>query len=176
MFQSRYRAASHFRSFQSRHPRYTSSPSFQSRYRAASHFRLVFLRRGNRFLVGFNLVIERLLISGIRHIGNSYPRFFVVSISLSSGFSFQDISMLLAPSSSLSVSISLSSGFSFQVASSVRTGQVIVVFQSRYRAASHFRQRKQSTNTCVRFSVSISLSSGFSFQVMVRLAMELTRC
>ena len=88
MFQSRYQAASHFRSV-----KVTGSSefanSFQSRYRAASHFRF---QRVSRFGCGisacFNLVIERLLISGTFA---SRPQTTVtfVSISLSSGFSFQ---------------------------------------------------------------------------------------
>ena len=37
---------------------------FQSRYRAASHFRFVFLLQMLHVYMSFNLVIERLLISG----------------------------------------------------------------------------------------------------------------
>ena len=86
-FQSRYRAASHFRS--NHFCKRNTSFWFQSRYRAASHFRAFdfgFCTR-TRFC-GFNLVIERLLISGSADAG--------------------------------------------------RTTDVIW-FQSRYRAASHFR-------------------------------------
>ena len=61
---------------------------FQSRYRAASHFRRV-SGLVVRFGFGrFNLVIERLLISGLGHLSEQYT-VTDVSISLSSGFSFQ---------------------------------------------------------------------------------------
>ncbi len=86
-FQSRYRAASHFRpsesgqcstrrsvsislssgfSFQdfATASRRSAAVGFQSRYRAASHFRRHRKRRRGCLLRGFNLVIERLLISG----------------------------------------------------------------------------------------------------------------
>ena len=110
---------------------------FQSRYRAASHF------RANRLVVSS---------SG-----------FLVSISLSSGFSFQErVSNQIA--SPPTVSISLSSGFSFQGQNGrYFRHRASVQFQSRYRAASHFRRRiHTSSSRCV--GVSISLSSGFSFQ------------
>ena len=162
-FQSRYRAASHFRSSAVRCV--SKSRKFQSRYRAASHFRGAHWRGRGSEKSGFNLVIERLLISG------------------------PTASVLLAPSSS---------------------------FQSRYRAASHFRAeitprltassscfnlvierllisgdcvgcscgdtrsfnlvierllisgaRRRMRNRCP-LNVSISLSSGFSFQVRPR--------
>ena len=61
-FQSRYRAASHFRLYQRVYPLLVVK--FQSRYRAASHFRN---KRGYVCVAPvpcFNLVIERLLISG----------------------------------------------------------------------------------------------------------------
>ena len=112
----------------------------------------------------FNLVIERLLISGLSLDMMRHPHRFEVSISLSSGFSFQVtpshhletpypgfnlvierllISGSVPPSStgrSAKVSISLSSGFSFQgyAPPPRRLGD----------------------------DVSISLSSGFSFQVL----------
>ena len=140
-FQSRYRAASHFRS-QKSPDGVTATSMFQSRYRAASHFRRIrhdlhvarFLCRcfnlvierllisgssrpqySNHPAMRFNLVIERLLISGFARSLHTYAKK-GVSISLSSGFSFQVPSrcqgMLLTV---LLVSISLSSGFSFQV-------------------------------------------------------------
>ena len=137
-FQSRYRAASHFRSLFS--PIFaTESISFQSRYRAASHFRACACtyRRAERRC--FNLVIERLLISGHGLVSHNQNGVRIVSISLSSGFSFQEsiqraidsahscfnlvIERLLISGPTLSankevlryrVSISLSSGFSFQ--------------------------------------------------------------
>ena len=61
------------------------------------------------------------------------------------------------------VSISLSSGFSFQGETRLHLCEKFNLFPSRYRAAFHFRHillweyPKMST-------VSISLSSGFSFQ------------
>ena len=87
-FQSRYRAASHFRPHREEVLGETSSSSFnlvierllisgvnypardshlkpfQSRYRAASHFRWILRSRGEPSIYSFNLVIERLLISG----------------------------------------------------------------------------------------------------------------
>ena len=137
---------------------------FQSRYRAAFHFRPQQRRERPRHIFRFNLVIERLFISGktwldkhderFRQFQSRYRaafhfRFSVkrlqlrhhrVSISLSSGFSFQAPEEKCNPSASLwfQVSISLSSGFSFQVE------------DKNYYA--HYR------------NVSISLSSGFSFQ------------
>ena len=137
--------------------------TFQSRYRAASHFRRL-LRfgvplRGDRFNLvierllisgqarltdaelnlGFNLVIERLLISGLKTFIKKRLRI-PVSISLSSGFSFQvEKYGSQTVTFERDVSISLSSGFSFQDKSN-QTPQVISLsFQSRYRAASHFR-------------------------------------
>ena len=110
---------------------------FQSRYRAASHFRAMACPVSTH-LNRFNLVIERLLISGYpyRQPHTSRRR---VSISLSSGFSFQGGSHGHVHGESVSVSISLSSGFSFQV------------------------RPWQDAVGCL--DVSISLSSGFSFQV-----------
>ncbi len=87
LFQSRYRAASHFRSRAARQTGERYNRLFQSRYRAASHFR-----------------------SPRRPCGRCS-----------------------------SVSISLSSGFSFQVSALVELEEAGLVFQSRYRAASHFR-------------------------------------
>ena len=137
-FQSRYRAAFHFRysgRLSSRtigicfnlvierlfisgtdvHPSAAAvHPKFQSRYRAAFHFRLASRNSQSRYLTGFNLVIERLFISGCK----------------------------VSPSAvTMSVSISLSSGFSFQV-SVPRAGIGVAFrwFQSRYRAAFHFRR------------------------------------
>ena len=136
---------------------------FQSRYRAASHFRRVGIARRIGRNHRFNLVIERLLISG-------YPigKWAILSIQ---------------------VSISLSSGFSFQELDTCNGNPEPVKFQSRYRAASHFRVMFPVHRLIVKFSfnlvierllisghvrigssrrigfVSISLSSGFSFQV-----------
>ena len=142
---------------------------FQSRYRAASHFRQVRLGGAGNRQQGFNLVIERLLISGWMRNWGRYTRTCFVSISLSSGFSFQGTA----------VSPRVDSLFKFQ---------------SRYRAASHFRSpyRGRQCPLSSRFNlvierllisgtsrsvaserrllchhVSISLSSGFSFQGLI---------
>ena len=61
-FQSRYRAASHFRPAIAEHV--DDIAMFQSRYRAASHFRLISIIARVYPFHSFNLVIERLLISG----------------------------------------------------------------------------------------------------------------
>ena len=189
---------------------------FQSRYRAASHFRLK-----EEVLQGyqscFNLVIERLLISGRHLLPRECFRLAVVSISLSSGFSFQVCPCVSVPIGEhhqfqsryraashfrnrddaangrrlAPVSISLSSGFSFQEAAAdslsnaisncfnlvierllisgnlkgLRVYHLRCEFQSRYRAASHFRMECPRPNSAIISIVSISLSSGFSFQV-----------
>ena len=112
MFQSRYRAASHFRS--PPHPTISSiSSKFQSRYRAASHFRDGETPALSGVWIGFNLVIERLLISGMKSPNGATTQTHV-SISLSSGFSFQASGDGSGLPSKRFVSISLSSGFSFQ--------------------------------------------------------------
>ena len=140
------------------------------------------------FVMGFNLVIERLLISGQRL---QYRRSTsVVSISLSSGFSFQvrknkreagkDENVSISLSSGFSfqganprssryaakyVSISLSSGFSFQAdGRGAFNASVKEQFQSRYRAASHFRAEPvKDTVALLRFNLVIErlLISGF---------------
>ena len=61
----------------------------------------------------FNLVIERLLISGIAE-AMGVDTLISVSISLSSGFSFQVAKFRAFGCTPIPVSISLSSGFSFQ--------------------------------------------------------------
>ena len=163
LFQSRYRAASHFRAnlsikdenklkvsislssgfsfqvliFLSRLGR--ARKSFQSRYRAASHFRDKSRSGTKPCFCSFNLVIERLLISGIdvdSEVGNLLD---LVSISLSSGFSFQEPTSPDMRGQRFLVSISLSSGFSFQGLSAPHETRLMLLFQSRYRAASHFR-------------------------------------
>ena len=137
----------------------------------------------------FNLVIERLLISGKFRLRIRLFMQTNVSISLSSGFSFQAyasgssgacvnrfnlvIERLLisgTPSdmhlqSLFQVSISLSSGFSFQARQARAADAVRNEFQSRYRAASHFRRLPLRKDIQGVLNVSISLSSGFSFQV-----------
>ena len=85
---------------------------FQSRYRAASHFRGKHSSGKQSVGYRFNLVIERLLISGERGFVGAVIGV-VVSISLSSGFSFQGVCD--GDDCYRLVSISLSSGFSFQV-------------------------------------------------------------
>ena len=146
---------------------YHSPPQvFQSRYRAAFHFRFVRVK-------SFRLTRP-------------------VSISLSSGFSFQ-VRDYASRYSQPIVSISLSSGFSFQVFKViVRSGVRIAMFQSRYRAAFHFRAHSPALSACANSfqsryraafhfrervgcgyrksenKVSISLSSGFSFQVAMK--------
>ena len=169
-----------------------SSFQFQSRYRAASHFRFkcnhfvpfrihvsISLSSGFSFQVARHRIVMPIpysvsisLSSGFSFQEWQTPNLksttTTVSISLSSGFSFQ-VQLLseIAKRAPLSVSISLSSGFSFQVVDNYQwTLQSPSMFQSRYRAASHFRA------VVVRVSprqplvvVSISLSSGFSFQV-----------
>ena len=137
-FQSRYRAASHFRPPPNRDTAHQSE--FQSRYRAASHFRIP---HGEPSLpdarYSFNLVIERLLISGQEARAVSAD-VYKVSISLSSGFSFQGpCGSALSGGVLTIVSISLSSGFSFQETAYPPRWQPTLMFQSRYRAASHFR-------------------------------------
>ena len=110
-FQSRYRAASHFRCKECRLP--VPMLEFQSRYRAASHFRLCF------FLIGllltflrFNLVIERLLISGFKELFDKLKAF-VFQSRYRAASHFRRIS--------------------------THSGANTDAFQSRYRAASHFR-------------------------------------
>ena len=104
--------------------------SFQSRYRAAFHFRSESLRRGSESHPRFNLVIERLFISGTR-CEPSRVSSTSVSISLSSGFSFQEFGFAPADGGFLKVSISLSSGFSFQEMKSGWAAR-LSMFQSRY--------------------------------------------
>ena len=140
-----------------------------------------------RGLVCFNLVIERLLISG--QVVAGFPSVFPVSISLSSGFSFQAIADALGW-------VELYVGFNLVIERLLISGQEILIgaeshalpFQSRYRAASHFRVKDSSAlpisfvafqsryraashfrleiivRNGGRIEVSISLSSGFSFQ------------
>ena len=87
-----------------------------------------------------------------------------VSISLLSGFSFQGNILIPVFAHEHVVSISLSSGFSFQGQSRPLSPPDAPLFPSRYRAASHFRQSLTSGRVVQLLHVSISLSSGFSFQ------------
>ena len=87
----------------------------------------------------FNLVIERLLISGL-HRFLIMSSFREVSISLSSGFSFQASSVPRLCSRwfysfNLVIERLLISG-----AYEIATVLALIEFQSRYRAASHFRK------------------------------------
>ena len=112
-FQSRYRAASHFRDVIAFGVTF-SLGMFQSRYRAASHFRAdSIVGAAAAWAEGFNLVIERLLISGLT----------VLEID---EFQLQFQSRYRAASHFRSINL-------FQ------GGDVYFGFQSRYRAASHFR-------------------------------------
>ena len=88
----------------------------------------------------FNLVIERLLISGgLTEVGAKKNRCFnlVIERLLISG------SPPRPPPCRFHVSISLSSGFSFQAGRLPVKLQDWMLFQSRYRAASHFRTRSR---------------------------------
>ena len=114
--------------------------SFQSRYRAAFHF------RGSSGSAGcFHSSVSISLSSGFSFqgmpcAGLDKTRITPVSISLSSGFSFQVGKELGGACLQGFVSISLSSGFSFQEGDyALLRGVLRCVFQSRYRAASHFR-------------------------------------
>ena len=135
----------------------------------------------------FNLVIERLLISGqvVFLDKSSAPH---VSISLSSGFSFQGARRWLPASRSIAcfnlvIERLLISGHvasagdatelpfqsRYRAASHFRfkralfRAAMLSLFQSRYRAASHFRRFGRDRDSHHHL-VSISLSSGFSFQ------------
>ena len=127
-------------SFQVPYPlQYHRPPSFQSRYRAASHFRKP-TRINTLIIICFNLVIERLLISGERDI-QLINTLLNVSISLSSGFSFQasphdNLTTQALSRFNLVIERLLISGMSNFDNIDTQFG----TFQSRYRAASHFRQ------------------------------------
>ena len=135
-FQSRYRAASHFRSCGG--PVSGVLYRFQSRYRAASHFRLQFCNGDAAFFSG------------------------VVSISLSSGFSFQEALDILAERRRVKFQSRYRAASHFSLWRIVLK-KVIFMFQSRYRAASHFSPHVSAVGQDLSW-VSISLSSGFSFQ------------
>ena len=139
MFQSRYQAASHFREL----PVWHSNPS--------AHIVSISLSSGFSFqevkppgpqprVARFNLVIERLLISGAirqRRVGRVQPGFnLVIERLLISGIDGCNFKK-----ASINVSISLSSGFSFQGKGGSAWCRAFSQFQSRYRAASHFRAR-----------------------------------
>ena len=116
----------------------------------------------------FNLVIERLLISGWRVLWWKEAHR-DVSISLSSGFSFQDPLPIAA-------SAHAACCFNLVIERLLISGQTgglnithVVQFQSRYRAASHFRLPAGANPRDIYFYVSISLSSGFSFQALLDL-------
>ena len=112
----------------------------------------------------FNLVIERLLISGYRARDRDNGAW-GVSISLSSGFSFQEKLTDIYPENALAVSISLSSGFSFQV-NPVKHGTILLhCFNLVIERLLISGNSSISAQDCKNSKVSISLSSGFSFQV-----------
>ena len=115
MFPSRNRAAFHVRATQSRmyHP-WGTSVCFHLVIERLLISGTVRLADGVR-LPRFNLVIERLLISGRPGGKGCHPSPTRVSISLSSGFSFQVGGRGVGEFHHMLVSISLSSGFSFQV-------------------------------------------------------------
>ena len=141
-FQSRYRAASHFRNLPSESAQCLIIV-FQSRYRAASHFRTDASPVKPLPLSGFNLVIERLLISGFPNDVDMGGCVLPVSISLSSGFSFQvhpchPGGHPFRRSFNLVIERLLISGYN------LNSGALLAqyhLFQSRYRAASHFRSQ-----------------------------------
>ena len=186
MFQSRYREAFHFRG--KTQVTISALPVFQSRYREAFHFRaskieiddafisfnLVIERlfiSGGAFRCGlrrrrgcFNLVIERLFISGCLSQLGCNPVVDAVSISLSRGFSFQESRQ---PNSNRPECLPFQSryreAFHFRhhtQPSTLPTSR----FQSRYREAFHFRSESSSESASANCHVSISLSRGFSFQ------------
>ena len=112
----------------------------------------------------FHLVIKRLFMAGLAN--RVFPvNPALVSISLSSGFSFQDAMPATAQvclmSFNLVIERLLISGANKRV-NALSTDS----FQSRYRAASHFRSVFERRIKVAAFHVSISLSSGFSFQVI----------
>ena len=137
LFPSRNRAASHVRgphtvdrAVSLRHI------AFPSRYRAASQGRFRFRWDTTTIGICFNLVIERLLISGQQPVQvpcACLSFHLVIERLLMSGFRFR------RTVSTLPVSISLSSGFSFQASFRSAMASFALSFQSRYRAASHFR-------------------------------------
>ena len=183
-FQSRYRAASHFRR-RMLYDECTFSFQFQSRYRAASHFRLWLLLITRWQQLRFNLVIERLLISGSqRHL------LFINGMLFQSRYRaashFRSVLTSLTSLTSLFQSRYRAASH-FRSASPPRHRKSLSAFQSRYRAASHFRPpliplpaHPTSFNLVIErllisggtilaypdrhIHVSISLSSGFSFQ------------
>ena len=136
---------------------------FQSRYRAASHFRLRKPILACDCHYRFNLVIERLLISG-PDMDETWPTRLlgfnlVIERLLISGFPVRDIHRQL-----INVSISLSSGFSFQARCRTDVVSACASFQSRYRAASHFRslpeRQVQVCKLCFNLVIERLLISG----------------
>ena len=135
------------------------SISLSSGFSFQVHFATLF---GSQ-LTCFNLVIELLLISGRGPPARKARRCKPVSISLSSGFSFQVTEAtrqdVLEACFNLVIERLLISGLRRDIIQRNRQ----VEFQSRYRAASHFRFSTGGRDT-IDAIVSISLSSGFSFQ------------
>ncbi len=115
---------------------------------------------------GFNLVIERLLISGRAHTLYREP---------ATGSFNLVIERLLISGRLFSVGLSTDACFNLVIKRLLISGQfrrgnacVTALFPSRYRAASHFRLCLHVRGRGMLSSVSISLSSGFSFQVLCR--------
>ena len=186
MFQSRYRAASHFRTFNSP---FCARPAVCVSISLSSGFSFQGRNKDEMCasLHGFNLVIERLLISGLHLSVRSLrsPRCFnlVIERLLISGYITLDVTVLcpcfnlvierllisgMTTDSELSgilnVSISLSSGFSFQVVRAILQVASISGFNLVIERLLISGSRS-SVPPRTRIAVSISLSSGFSFQV-----------
>ena len=116
------------------------------------------------FRVSFNLVIERLLISGLRDRGDT--ECLGVSISLSSGFSFQVHRRIYAAHRrNARVSISLSSGFSFQATFIAKQRNLLSGVSISLSSGFSFQSLRTAQRLRAVGVVSISLSSGFSFQI-----------
>ena len=188
-FQSRYRAASHFReeagAVWHRHRRQSfnlvierllisgtrgslpsASPiSFPSRYRAASHFRQR-CRLPHWKYRRFHLVIERLLISGKQELLSERD-------ALEFQSRYRAASHFRSPEQrKKATEVQFQSRYRaashFRRKGNFGIQWLVPSFQSRYRAASHFRVVGMTLLIAVPVPVSISLSSGFSFQVHLR--------
>ena len=160
-FQSRYRAASHFRDACVFHwiNRNEVSISLSSGF----SFQGRMTRRTARMTSCFNLVIERLLISGMRFdVGRGFPAMFQSRYRAASHFrsGWTDYKRDGILGFNLVIKRLLISGSPY----SAFANDTPTSFQSRYRAASHFRYPGCPKPPGHLPYVSISLSSGFSFQ------------
>ena len=212
LFQSRYRAASHFRVTsitQIRSHRNLVSISLSSgfSFQDHRHYHLCqshhvsislssgFSFQGSFLFVGlsparrFNLVIERLLISGTHCESGRIPSGdgfnLVIERLLISGahpsttrgsphssFNLVIERLLISGSKSKPLSYTVIISFNLVIERLLISGNALIfrkcfgakLFQSRYRAASHFRYPDTLNCPTPRIPVSISLSSGFSFQ------------